>query len=150
VDTTLRNLEASSELDIPPRSWARIVRAAATLSSQLFPRRSVALNLVDDAAITALNYNYRGVKQATDILSFPDEDGSTHAGDLALSWETVQRQAKVNHNSVEDESIALIAHGLLHLAGYEHDSDEGEAEMHARTLELLAALRIDIKVFGHE
>jgi probable rRNA maturation factor len=120
------------------------------MSSGLFPGRSVALQIVDDEAIRKLNRDYRNVDRSTDILSFPDEAGSIHAGDLALSWPTAQLQARANGNSVEDECIALVAHGLLHLAGYTHDTDEDDAAMQRRTLELLAAQGINLTTFGHD
>ena len=62
---------------------------------------------------------------------------------------TARRQAQLNGNSDEDECIALVVHGLLHLAGYEHETDAQEAEMQLRAAELLALAGVETKVYGH-
>lgn len=150
VEISIKNLEASSELDVPPRSWERILGVAAQLASELFTSAGVALRVVDDGEIRRLNRDFRGVDESTDVLSFPAEPGSgQHAGDLALSWDTARRQAATNGNSIEDECIALITHGLLHLAGYDHDTDAQEARMEARQRELLDSVGVRTAVYGH-
>jgi probable rRNA maturation factor len=148
LESTTRHLEASSAEDVPPRSWERIVSAAETMAARLFPDGTAGLRAVSDAEIRELNLRFRGLDQATDVLSFP-ADVSAHAGDIALSWETTLLQAQANGNSPEDEAIALVAHGLLHLAGYDHESDVADARMHAATLELLRLVNIKVKHFGH-
>jgi probable rRNA maturation factor len=149
LESTSRHLEASSAEDLPPRSWSRIVAAAESMAAQLFPNGSVALRVVGDGEIRGLNKKYRDVDAATDVLSFPDEDGGAHIGDIALSWDTTLRQAQANGNAPEDEAIALIAHGLLHLAGHDHDTDTADARMHAATLELLRSVSVEVGSFGH-
>jgi rRNA maturation RNase YbeY len=149
LESTTRHLEASSAEDVPPRSWGRITLAAETMAARLFPDGVVALRVVSDTEIRALNRSFRNIDAATDVLSFPAEAGAAHVGDLALSWDTTLHQAHANCNDPEDEAIALVAHGLLHLAGYDHDNDLSEAAMHAATLELLRLVEIEVSTFGH-
>ena len=148
LESTTRHLEASSGEDVPARSWERIASAAEAMAARLFPESRVALRAVSDAEIRSLNRRFRAVDQVTDVLSFPASDLS-HAGDVAFSWDTAKRQAVANGNSPEDEAIALIAHGLLHLAGYEHETDADDACMHAATLDLLKHANVKVTTFGH-
>jgi len=82
--------------------------------------------LTDDATIKRLNRSFRGKNKATDVLSFPAADGTGVAGDLAISLDTAVKQAAEFGHSTEDEVRVLMLHGLLHLAGYDHETDEGE------------------------
>lgn len=87
----------------------------------------VSLLLADDRRIKELNKAFRGKNKATDVLSFPAaENGEGAAGDLAISVETAARQAGDHGHSLEDEIRVLTLHGVLHLAGYDHEADEGE------------------------
>jgi probable rRNA maturation factor len=148
LESTTRHLEATTIEDVPPLSWERITFAAEVMAARLFPEGTVALRAVSDSEIRELNRAYREVDSATDILSFPSAD-TVHIGDLALSWETTQRQAAINGNTPEQEALALIAHGLLHLAGYDHDTDDAESQMHSATLDILSHAGVRVETFGH-
>ncbi|MFN2976326.1 rRNA maturation RNase YbeY [Terriglobus aquaticus] len=108
----------------------------------------VNLLLADDARLKALNKAFRGKNKATDVLSFPaaengqDLGDESMAGDLAISVETAARQAAEHGHSLEDELRVLTLHGVLHLAGYDHEADEGEM----RALE--SQLRLKLKLPG--
>ena len=103
--------------------------------------------LADDATLKRLNKTFRGKNKATDVLSFPagpstvffgEPDAPELAGDLAISLETAARQAgRFGHTLLEEVKILLL-HGLLHLAGFDHETDTGE--MAAREAELRAGL----------
>jgi probable rRNA maturation factor len=80
---------------------------------------------VSDERIRRLNKQFRGVDRATDVLSFPAGE-ETNLGDIAVSVETAARQAKENALTFENEIAQLILHGLLHLSGYDHETDNGE------------------------
>ncbi len=149
-------------MDVPPRSWTRILTAAESVCAELLPDSIVALRFVSDTAIRELNRGFLGLDRATDVLSFPSEPepapthgrkvtalALSHAGDIAVSWDTARRQALANGNSLEDECIALITHGLLHLAGYDHETDADEAEMQQRAERLLARVGVTTRVYGH-
>jgi probable rRNA maturation factor len=96
--------------------------------------------LADDPTLRRLNKTFRGKNKATDVLSFPapDEIAHDHAGDLAVSLETAARQAATYGHSLRDEVRILLLHGLLHLSGLDHETDDGE--MAAREAELRAEL----------
>jgi len=86
---------------------------------------SAAIAFVSDKKIRALNRQFRGVDKATDVLSFPAGE-KMNLGDMAVSVDTAAMQAKENGLSFDDEIAQLILHGLLHLAGYDHETDNGE------------------------
>ena len=125
--------------------------AATGIAQQLFPGRTVAVRVVDDAAIRSLNREFRAVDSATDVLSFPVEDDvpTGHAGDIALSWDAAIRQAGANGNTVVMEAVALLAHGMLHLAGWDHANDAAHDAFDHRTRELCKLFGIEVDFFGH-
>jgi probable rRNA maturation factor len=83
----------------------------------------VSVLLTRDEGIRALNRQYRRKDKATDVLAFPAAKGI--AGDLVISVETALRQAEERHHALEMEVKVLLLHGLLHLAGYDHETDNG-------------------------
>ena len=86
---------------------------------------SVTIAFVSDSKIRTLNKQFRGIDKATDVLSFPAcEQGEL--GDIAISVETAARQARENGLTLNGEISQLILHGLLHLSGYDHETDNGE------------------------
>jgi probable rRNA maturation factor len=85
--------------------------------------------LTGDERLRAMNLQFRGVDKPTDVLSFPalpGAAGSDQGGDLAISVETAAIQAAEHGHSVQMEIKILILHGLLHLAGYDHERDQGQ------------------------
>lgn len=100
--------------------------------------------LTSDAEIKRLNRTFRGKNKATDVLSFPapEEIADQHAGDLAISLDTAARQAESFGHSLSDEIRILLLHGLLHLAGMDHEIDSGE--MAEREAELRRELRLPV------
>jgi probable rRNA maturation factor len=85
----------------------------------------VSVLLTTDDGIRALNRRFRKKNKATDVLSFPVEAGFGLAGDLAISVDTAARQAAEQGHRLSVELRVLMLHGLLHLAGYDHESDNG-------------------------
>ena len=73
-----------------------------------------------------LNSRFRGKSRPTDVLSFPAASANGFAGDIAISLDIAERNARLLGHSVADEIRILILHGILHLAGYDHESDQGE------------------------
>jgi probable rRNA maturation factor len=96
--------------------------------------------LVDDATIHALNRQYRRKDKPTDVLAFPQEAKGL-LGDVILSVDTARRQAARHRRPLLAELTMLLAHGLLHLLGYDHRTDREEREMTAATKELEAVAR---------
>jgi probable rRNA maturation factor len=105
-------------------------------------RGEVDVLLAGDRTLRRLNREWRGKDKATDVLSFPApaEMAEVHAGDLAVSVETAARQAVEQGHSLRDELRVLLLHGLLHLAGMDHEADAGQ--MAAREAELRRQLRL--------
>jgi probable rRNA maturation factor len=108
---------------------------------------AVTVAFVSDRAMRELNRMWRGKRATTDVLSFPSaqaefekSEGST-LGDIVISIEQAARQAKEHGLSFENEIAQLIVHGLLHLSGYDHETDQGE--MNRLELKLRKRLGID-------
>jgi len=96
--------------------------------------------LTGNREIRSLNRRFRGKDKATDVLSFPaPEFVNGFAGDIAISLDEAARNAKEHGHSLNEEVRILVLHGLLHLAGYDHESDGGEmAEREQRLRSRLA------------
>jgi probable rRNA maturation factor len=97
-------------------------------------RGSVSIAILPDAKVKALNQRYRGVNNATDVLSFPSQPGARekgplplvpHLGDIAIARGVAARQARDMGHPVATELRVLALHGLLHLLGYDHEADRG-------------------------
>ena len=102
---------------------------------------SATIAFVSDKRIRELNRQFRGIDKATDVLSFPaDEPNELNLGDIAISAETAALQARENSLSFDGEIAQLILHGLLHLSGYDHETDNGEMNR----LELRLRRKLDI------
>lgn len=108
--------------------------------------RSATIVFVSDEKMRILNLSFRKKNTTTDVLSFPfDDDGfggdeESALGDIVISVEQAARQARSNRMKLDRELKQLILHGLLHLCGYDHETDNGE--MNARELELRQELGI--------
>lgn len=107
---------------------------------------SATVAFVSDRAMRDLNRRWRGKRGTTDVLSFPSEqdeferaEGAT-LGDVVISVEQAARQAEEHGLEFEAEVAQLILHGLLHLCGYDHETDDGE--MNALELSLRRRLGI--------
>jgi len=125
---------ANRDFKLPSaRTLARFL-AAAQAAVRL--RGQVTVLLTTDAAIRKLNRQFRGKNKATDVLSFPAEGLGTEgmAGDLAISVTTALSQATGQGHSLSTEIKVLILHGLLHLAGYDHEVDDGQMGRRERLL----------------
>jgi probable rRNA maturation factor len=95
-------------------------------------KRDATLVFVSDDAIRKLNRQFRGRNSATDVLSFPSEaetfeaEGKANLGDVIISVQRAETQAKANGLNFSNEVEQLILHGLLHLCGYDHETDKGQ------------------------
>ena len=112
-------------------------RAPATLRQSLLERfarrlaREVARGaafhclVTTDAQLHQLNAAFRGKDQPADVLSFPAWPGGAYLGDIAISLPRARAQARAFGHSVEREIQILMLHGVLHLLGYDHQTDGG-------------------------
>ena len=123
---------------IPTRRTLARFLALAQAAVRL--RGEVTVLLTTDTNIRRLNRQFRAKNKATDVLSFPAMDmpelksAERPAGDLAISIDTARKQAAQQGHALLTEIKVLILHGLLHLAGYDHETDEGQMRRRERTL----------------
>lgn len=104
----------------------------------------VSILLTGDEAIRELNSRYCGIDAPTDVLAFSQlegeefvEEGEAVLGDVVISVETAARQAMEHGHTLDDEMDILLAHGILHLLGYDHETPEDEKRMFERQRELV-------------
>lgn len=124
-------------------------RAEKMLAHLALTDVELSVALVSDAVIRELNRDFRGTDKPTDVLAFAMREGEQGApvdasetemlGDVIVSVDTARRQAARQRRPLLDELTMLLAHGLLHLLGYDHDTARKEKVMVAKTRELEAA-----------
>lgn len=108
------------------------------------PNAEISVLFVDDSRIQELNQAWRGLNKPTDVLSWPQnevgvEEGAFDLtlGDVAISLDTAQRQADSRDWELADEVALLLVHGVLHLLGYEDETDDGAEAMRQIESDLL-------------
>ncbi|HEX5657345.1 MAG TPA: rRNA maturation RNase YbeY [Polyangiales bacterium] len=122
-------------------------RAERMLVALKLKKAELSVLLCDDRAIHALNRTHRKKNKPTDVLAFALGEGEVLPGaegvlgDVVISLDTAQRQADDRGHTLWDEVTLLLAHGLLHLIGYDHGNDEEERLMNARADMLIAAAK---------
>jgi probable rRNA maturation factor len=129
---------------------ARIKRRAEAMLAWLqLDNSELSLVLSDDEELRQLNKTYRGKDRPTDVLAFAMREGDfgrSHAqhpsgllGDVIVSVPTAKRQARAAKKAPLAELTMLVAHGLLHLLGWDHDTPAKDRAMRAETEKLVAA-----------
>jgi probable rRNA maturation factor len=104
--------------------------------------------VVDDATMAVLNQAYRGVSGPTDVLAFPMTEGRFSRlspdllGDVVISAETAERQAREACRDLKDELAHLLVHGILHLVGYDHGTTQERQRMWRKQRAILTACGI--------
>jgi probable rRNA maturation factor len=128
---------------------ALVMKAILVALPTEFRSHDVTVLLTNDAEITVLNKDWRGMDKATNVLSFPSDPDAPQPpgelpmlGDLALAYETIAAEAIVQSKTFRDHTAHLIVHGTLHLLGYDHETDADAAIMEAHELVLLKTLEI--------
>ncbi len=123
-------------------------RAAKMIAALELGAVELSVALVDDAAIRELNRAFRGKDRPTDVLAFAQREGESLApvareplGDVIISLPAAARQARARRAPLLDEVTMLLAHGLLHLLGWDHATERQDREMKAKTRELERAAR---------
>ncbi len=139
---------AHDALDLD-RLGARSVAAAVAIAGlRALPGSELAIIFADDITVRELNRRFRGKDTPTNVLSFPVDDGSGGGppgpliGDVVIAYETVHQESNEQALPFEDHLTHLIVHGLLHLFGYDHETDTDAALMEALETEILATLGI--------
>ncbi|MBE7025844.1 MAG: rRNA maturation RNase YbeY [Ruminococcaceae bacterium] len=103
---------------------------------------AVSVLVCDNAAIKELNEQWRGIDKATDVLSFPMEDGEKIIGDIVLSLEKAYEQAEEYGHSPAREIGFLTVHSMLHLYGYDHIEEEDRVKMRVMEEKILTKLKL--------
>jgi probable rRNA maturation factor len=117
------------------------------LEALRLPDAELSILLCDDATIHTLNRQHRRKDKPTDVLAFALREGKSMPGasgllgDVVISLDTAERQAEALGRSLWDEVTWLLAHGLLHLVGYDHRTVAEERRMNARADMLIAATK---------
>ncbi|HHX53797.1 MAG TPA: rRNA maturation RNase YbeY [Clostridiales bacterium] len=142
-DIYTRNTQ--KKLTLTPAQRALIKRAVkATLKSENWEGRAeVSVTVVDDDRIKELNSAHRGIDSPTDVLSFPLNDGDDigeELGDIVISIERADYQAKEYGHSLDRELAFLTVHSTLHLLGYDHMTEEEEKDMFGRQEKILNSM----------
>jgi probable rRNA maturation factor len=120
-------------------------RVRAMIKLLQLDKAEVSFVLTDDEHIHQLNKTYRHKDRPTDVLAFAMHEGEFGAlaghmlGDVIVSVDTARRQAQSRRRPVLDEVTMLLAHGLLHLLGWDHRTDAEDRRMRAETTRLCAA-----------
>jgi probable rRNA maturation factor len=128
---------------------ALVRSAAAALAAELASiGGEVCIALSSDALVAELNGSYRGKPAPTNVLSFPAtpmlpvEGEPRFLGDIVLALETMRREAADLNLPVEHHMQHLVVHGILHLLGYDHESDEQAQDMESLEIRVLARLGV--------
>lgn len=124
-----------------------LARALAAAAAEEGASGTVSLLLGDDAAITALNRQFRGKDRPTNVLSFPPASGEHGPegllGDIALAAETIAMEAEFQGKPFEHHAAHLAVHGFLHLLGYDHECEADAEKMEARERAILISIGIE-------
>lgn len=115
----------------------------------------VTLQVTNDHTIQEFNFQYRGIDEVTDVLSFENaftdpESGESYLGDILISFETAKRQADLRELDLMAELEMLLVHGILHLAGMDHALQTEWQEMSALQDAILTELNNPIQKSIHE
>lgn len=112
----------------------------------------ISVTLTNDESIQSLNKDYRGKDKPTNVLSFPQIDWSNDdwkddpvvmLGDVVVSFETIAREAEEQSKSLEHHFTHMLVHSIVHLFGYDHETDEEAEEMETLEIEILKQMGIE-------
>lgn len=136
-----------------------IKEISAAIKSYLTISGEASIKWCSDKEIQELNYQFRGINKPTNVLSFPSQENNpprlrgggeggsgggkaVYLGDIAISLETVRREAQEQGKEFEHHLTHMIVHGILHLMGYDHEQDAQAEKMEALEIAILQDLGI--------
>jgi probable rRNA maturation factor len=150
VKLSLNRSEASSPSWLDQHLADKLQRIAGGLERSDLP---VDVVLVDDRYIQRINRDYRGLDCPTDVISFSylddvgsDPEGEDVAGEIFVSYETLEREACSKGIDVRDLFLRIGVHGMLHVLGFDHDSDSEAERMEREERRLLCAVMPESQV----
>ncbi len=143
------------QIETPYNPWIdqqSLLACARQVIARENPGSEIELTLVvtSDETLRDLNSQHLGIDSPTDVLAFPADEFDpdtqmTYIGDVIISFPRAQAQAETAGHPAQNELCLLVVHGILHLVGYDHDTDENKAAMWKTQAEILASLNIEIK-----
>lgn len=147
VDVLVQSDRWAALADVEALALRAVNAALSCADLAVLEGAEISIALADDAIVRNLNREWRGFDKPTNVLSFPavepDElDDAPHIGDIILAYETVEREAQNDDKTFADHTTHLIIHGMLHLLGFDHETDEEAQEMEALEISALADLGI--------
>ena len=137
--------------NVVPRDKLLAAVEATFLEGGVLDSPSITVMIGDDEKLKDLNLRYRGIDKTTDVLAFDagfdDPDLETrYLGDIVISCQQAQKQAENHGHAVGDELQLLVIHGVLHLLGFDHDTDVRKDEMWSIQNLILTGLGLDINI----
>jgi len=160
IEVVVDDARWAKRLEAPEAVCARA--AAAALAAAAAPSGALCVLLADDSRLRALNLEFRAKDAPTNVLSFPmgpllgsdkapmGETEGSWLGDVALAFETVEREARAQGKPLADHLTHLVVHGTLHLLGHDHLDDEEAERMEALERRILAGLNISDPYREHD
>jgi probable rRNA maturation factor len=119
---------------------ARLANAAEAARKAARLKGGFTILLAGDRKLRALNHNFRGKDKPTNVLSFPGADG--YAGDIALAYGVTKKEAKAAGKTMINHATHLVVHGVLHLAGHDHERPKQARAMEGLEVKILGRLGI--------
>jgi probable rRNA maturation factor len=119
---------------------ARLTKAAEAARRSVRLKGGFTILLANDKKLRALNHDYRGKDKPTNVLSFPG--GDNYAGDIAIAYGVTSKEAKAAAKKFADHASHLVVHGVLHLAGYDHEAPADALVMEPLEVRVLKRLGI--------
>lgn len=119
--------------------------AEATLADRKIKKAGITIVLGNDAEVKELNHQYRAKNKPTNVLSFPDGsviDGQKQWGDIILAYETIVCEAASQGKSIKHHVTHLTIHGVLHLLGFDHETEKEAGIMEAYEIAILARMGV--------
>ncbi|MCK8826981.1 rRNA maturation RNase YbeY [Natroniella acetigena] len=138
MEILINNLQDKLEVDQKLESLIRKI-VKKVLLEDCEQDKEVSIALVDNKYIKELNHRYRDKNEATDVLSFPQED-ELLLGDVIISLERAAQQATEYNHAVQREVGFLVVHGMLHLLGHDHYQPDEKESMRKKEEAILAEL----------
>ena len=116
----------------------KLAAEAARKAAKL--RGGFTILLAGDGKLKALNHDFRGLNKPTNVLSFPG--AKTYAGDIAIAYGVTAKEAKLAGKTFTDHAVHLVVHGVLHLAGYDHERPAEASVMEPLEVKILGRLGV--------
>jgi probable rRNA maturation factor len=133
-DVLIENALWLERLDPEAVVLATVEKTIEIVQPKLHPAAEISVTFSNDERVRQLNAEWRGKDAPTNVLSFPGMSGtkfdtSPLLGDIVLAYETIEREARVEGKPFKDHTAHLVIHGLLHLVGYDHESETDAVKM---------------------